>query len=162
MRVKRLCYICFRLEANDFGNILRVILPDIGAFAISVLVLVTCFKLLPKVTSAPQAHEGRQSLIQSKLLHKHGTKIINYIGEFFVVLFLAGGGITNPCALSAVYFLVFLATATWWACYKNLGRRFAVVRIILLVYSAGHLIVLYLYQFQFFQSVLSNQSLIAR
>ena len=37
-----------RLEPNDFGNILRVVLPDIGVFIVAVTVYVACRKLCPK------------------------------------------------------------------------------------------------------------------
>ena len=36
-----------RLEPNDFGNILRVVLPDIGVFIIAVTVYGACRKLCP-------------------------------------------------------------------------------------------------------------------
>lgn len=73
-----------------------------------------------------------------------------------------GSGITFPSVLTSVYFLAFLGVGTWWACYKSFGRKFAVLRIALLLYSGANLILLYLYQFQFFQAALQPQDFYAR
>ena len=87
---------------------------------------------------------------------------VNLIGELLVVLFLAASGIAQPSVFSAVYFLSFIGVATTWGCYKTLGKKFAVVRMLLLAYSGAHLLVLYLYQFQFLQDAIDPSSLIAR
>ena len=95
-------------------------------------------------------------------LYKHTASVINFLGGFLIAVLLAASGIAAPGLLSALYFLVFLAIATWWACYQKLGRRFRVIRVFLLLYSAAHLLTEYLYQMQFFQEVLHPDSLLAR
>ena len=111
---------------------------------------------------------SRASLLMSDVkqvrqrLFKHTQSFINFVGEFLVALLLAASGIASPSVLSAVYFLVFLAIATWWAGYQQLGRRFRVVRVFLLVYSAAHLLTEYLYQMQFFQEILHPDRLLTR
>ncbi|KAH3768390.1 hypothetical protein DPMN_169602 [Dreissena polymorpha] len=79
-----------------------------------------------------------------------------------LVLLLAASGIIAPSVLSSVYFLSFLFLATLWSMYGNLGRKFAVFRVFLLVFNTCHILVLHLYQFQFFQQVISPTDFIAR
>ena len=38
----------FRLEANDVTNIVRIVVPDIGMFIVSLSVLICCKKLIPR------------------------------------------------------------------------------------------------------------------
>jgi len=151
-----------RLEPNDYENILRIMLPDIAAFLVTLIVLVLCKKLLPSVPEHSQNRLQRKQSMLRRRLESYGTYFLNVLGNFFVLLFLAGSGIANPCVLSSVYFFTFLALATWWACYKPLGHKFAVLRVLLLVYTGANLVLLYLYQFHFFQEVLNPNSLIAR
>ena len=67
-----------------------------------------------------------------------------------------------PSVFSSLYFLSFIFIATVWSLYGRLGRKFACFRILLLIYSGAHLLVLHLYQFQFFQEVLDPETFIAR
>lgn len=71
-----------------------------------------------------------------------------------------------PSLASAIYFIMFLILGTMWACHKAIRLRrkkaFAYIRFALMVYSGVHVITFYLYQFQFFQSSLPPDSLLAR
>jgi hypothetical protein len=93
---------------------------------------------------------------------QHSNMLVNLAGHFLVILFLALSGIALPCVLSTTYFVLFIGVSTWVSCCRGLGRRFAVVRIIMMVYSALHLVLIYLYQFQFFQAILPPNTLVAR
>uniref|UniRef100_A0A668AP96 Piezo type mechanosensitive ion channel component 2 n=1 Tax=Myripristis murdjan TaxID=586833 RepID=A0A668AP96_9TELE len=57
-----------------------------------------------------------------------------------------------PSLTSAVYFFVFLFLCTWWSFCRTFDNLiFSCMCVLMAIFSAGHLIVLYLYQFQFFQ-----------
>lgn len=75
---------------------------------------------------------------------------------------LCMAGILRPSALSGVYFVVFIASMTWWALNKELGKGFAVLCRLLLLPVTAHIVVLYLYQMQWFQEFLPRDAPIAR
>lgn len=57
-----------------------------------------------------------------------------------------------PSLTSAVYFFVFLFLCTWWSLCRTFDTLlFSCMCVLMAIFSSGHLIVLYLYQFQFFQ-----------
>lgn len=71
------------------------------------------------------------------------------ISLFFLFLL---SGVAVPSILSFWYFFVFLLLAIMWSIhYKHAGLVVRSLRTISLIYTAIHLIVLYLYQFQSFQ-----------
>ena len=143
-------------------NIIRVILPDIIMFIVSFTVLLICIKLVPR--EDPQLQEvdlSRPPAVRRRIF-QHTAMLINLVGELLVVLLLAASGIARPSVLSSMYFIVFIGVATTWGCYKTLGKKFSIVRMFLLAYAALHLIVVYLYQFQYFQDALAPTTLYAR
>lgn len=158
-----------RLDKGSALDLIRLIGPDILMAAISVVVLVICQKVpVPDINQFEQSNASPEGSQQSPV-HKRKTNtkakaasVLYYTGELLVLVFMAFSGIVYPSALSAVYFLSFLAVATWWACYRSLGRVFVWLRLVLLTYTGLHLLLLYLYQFQFFQDVLSSEDLVAR
>lgn len=65
---------------------------------------------------------------------------------------LGAVGISCPSAVDSFYFVLFLVIVTLWSCGVQMTeRRFGVLRIIALVYSALHLIAVHLMQFEFAQ-----------
>lgn len=72
-------------------------------------------------------------------------------------------GIAQPSAFSGVYFLVFLATCTWWACHFPIGPLgSSTLCVIVGCFGAGHLICVYCYQTPFAQAVLPPAGIWAR
>lgn len=71
-------------------------------------------------------------------------------------------GIMLPSLTSAVYFFIFLFLCTWWSLCRTFDTLlFSCMCVLMAIFSAGHIIVLYLYQFQFFQeSIPPEDSLI--
>lgn len=68
-----------------------------------------------------------------------------------------------PAILSPqVYFIVFLIVLILWGLYKSIGPQFGYARILLLAFTGSHILLLHLYQFQFFQEVLAPSDLISR
>ena len=151
------CFV-FRVEPYDVGSILRTVLPDVIAFIMSLATFIVCYKGL-----AGRAPDEEELLDTSRTWTKRRqAAVFSTLGNLLVALLLAASGIMHPSLLSSVYFVAFVAMATWWSCYRTFGNKFGVVRVLLLVYSGLHLVALYLYQFQTAQWMLDHESLLAR
>ena len=149
----------FRLDNVPVVDIIRLILPDVGVFIVSIVVFIISNVLLKR--DAAQETSDLPTTVKTPR-RRRVSSVIEFFGEFLLTLLLCISGIILPSALSAVYFLTFLVIATLWACYKNLGRKFAGFRVFLLVYTGLHILVLHLYQFQFFQDYLPHTEFLPR
>ncbi|WAR12826.1 PIEZ2-like protein, partial [Mya arenaria] len=123
----------------------RLVAPDVAVFLTGLIVYIICVKLLP--AEKKQSEQELPIIVRSQQKRKVNT-VVEFIGESVLVLLLVASGVIAPSVLSSVYFLSFLFLATIWALYGHLGRKFRMFRVILLVYSAAHILVLHLYQFQ--------------
>lgn len=148
----------FRFDGVPALDIFRIIAPDVVVIAVSITCVICC-----------------RGLISSSPLHQHTPQHIraspdsstwDNIMPYFIAVMLLVGGIMLPSLASAIYFIMFLILGTMWACHKAIRLRrkkaFAYIRFALMVYSGIHVITFYLYQFQFFQSSLPPDSLLAR
>nr|CAD7262044.1 unnamed protein product [Timema shepardi] len=77
-------------------------------------------------------------------------------GKYLTVVSLCVAGAIRPSIPGAVYFLVFLGAMTWWACYKELGRAFAVVLRCTLGVVTLHILALFAVQVQWVQESLPS------
>ncbi|XP_047198071.1 piezo-type mechanosensitive ion channel component 2 [Hippoglossus stenolepis] len=78
--------------------------------------------------------------------------LITTAGKVVVTILLGMTGIMLPSMTSAVYFFIFLFLCTWWSLCRTFDTLiFSCMCVLMAIFSAGHIIVLYLYQFQFFQ-----------
>ncbi|KAM9440006.1 piezo-type mechanosensitive ion channel component 2 [Clarias gariepinus] len=78
--------------------------------------------------------------------------LITTAGKVVVTILLGMTGMMLPSLTSAVYFFIFLALCTWWSfCQTFDTLLFSCLCVMMSIFCAGHLIVLYLYQFQFLQ-----------
>ncbi|CAB1341145.1 unnamed protein product, partial [Coregonus sp. 'balchen'] len=81
--------------------------------------------------------------------------LITTAGKVVVTILLGFTGIMLPSLTSAVYFFTFLGLCTWWSfCRTFHPLLFSCLCVLMAIFSAGHLVVLYLYQFQFFQELI--------
>ncbi|KAM6948367.1 piezo-type mechanosensitive ion channel component 2 [Aplochiton taeniatus] len=81
--------------------------------------------------------------------------LITTAGKVVVTILLGLTGIMLPSLTSAVYFFVFLGLCTWWSFCQTFDTLvFSCMCVLMTIFSAGHLVVLYLYQFQFFQEII--------
>ncbi|CAF4184268.1 unnamed protein product [Rotaria sordida] len=71
--------------------------------------------------------------------------------EFIIVGFTA---FVKPSLINSIYFILFLIIAFMWSLSVEFGRKFALIRALLVVYTGIYLILFYLYQLSFFQEVL--------
>uniref|UniRef100_A0A8C1YCY4 Piezo type mechanosensitive ion channel component 2 n=1 Tax=Cyprinus carpio TaxID=7962 RepID=A0A8C1YCY4_CYPCA len=82
--------------------------------------------------------------------------LITTAGQVVVTILLGLTGITLPSLSSAVYFFVFLGLCTWWSLCKTFDKLlFSCLCVLMAIFSAGHLIILYSNQFQFLQEAIS-------
>uniref|UniRef100_A0A8C8K9N9 Piezo-type mechanosensitive ion channel component n=1 Tax=Oncorhynchus tshawytscha TaxID=74940 RepID=A0A8C8K9N9_ONCTS len=81
--------------------------------------------------------------------------LITTAGKVVVTILLGLTGIMLPSLTSAVYFFTFLGLCTWWSfCRTFHPLIFSCLCVLMAIFSAGHLVVLYLYQFQLFQELI--------
>ncbi|XP_043089484.1 piezo-type mechanosensitive ion channel component 2 isoform X2 [Puntigrus tetrazona] len=82
--------------------------------------------------------------------------LITTAGQVVVTILLGLTGVTLPSLTSAVYFFVFLGLCTWWSLCKTFDKLlFSCLCVLMAIFSAGHLIILYSNQFQFLQEAIS-------
>ncbi|XP_031802511.1 piezo-type mechanosensitive ion channel component 2 isoform X4 [Sarcophilus harrisii] len=84
-------------------------------------------------------------------------------GKVVVTILLGSTGMMLPSLTSLVYFFVFLGLCTWWSWCRTFDPLiFSCLCVLMAIFSAGHLIGLYLYQFQFFQEAVPPGDYYAR
>ncbi|KAJ1200325.1 hypothetical protein NDU88_004149, partial [Pleurodeles waltl] len=104
----------------------------------------------------------RIASIASKIKELIGN-IITTAGKVVVTILLGLTGMMLPSLTSAVYFFVFLGLCTWWSCCRVFDPLiFSCLCVLMAIFSAGHLIGLYLYQLQFFQEIIPPDDYYAR
>ncbi|XP_057892478.1 piezo-type mechanosensitive ion channel component 2 [Melospiza georgiana] len=104
----------------------------------------------------------RIAFLASRLREFIGNMIIT-TGKVVVTILLGSAGMMVPSLTSAVYFFVFLGLCTWWSCCQAFDPLiFSCLCVLMAIFSAGHLIGLYLYQLQFFQEVVPPKDFYAR
>uniref|UniRef100_A0A8C4ZEK7 Piezo-type mechanosensitive ion channel component n=1 Tax=Gadus morhua TaxID=8049 RepID=A0A8C4ZEK7_GADMO len=83
--------------------------------------------------------------------------LITTAGKVVVTILLGLTGAMLPSLTSAVYFFVFLFLCTWWSFCRTIDTLlFSCMCVLMAIFSAGHLVILYLYQFQFFQEAITT------
>ena len=147
-----------RFSSTSTANIIRLLAPDVLVFIVSLACVIGSRKVHVHHSHSRGSHR-----------HTHGTEDSSGVEDalpVFVALMLLLGGIVQPNVISSVYFLTFLFLGTFWACHRSVrfkrNKAFFCLKIFLTVYSAMHVILLYLYQFEFFQSQLLASSFYAR
>ena len=68
--------------------------------------------------------------------------------DLAIFVMLGACGVTVPSLTSSLYLAIFLVKATLWAVHLEWWNRRLSVRLLLLVYTGCHLLVVYLYQFE--------------
>ncbi|XP_053524821.1 piezo-type mechanosensitive ion channel component 2 isoform X4 [Artibeus jamaicensis] len=104
----------------------------------------------------------RLAFMASKLKEFIGN-MITTAGKVVVTILLGSSGMMLPSLTSSVYFFVFLGLCTWWSWCRTFDPLlFSCLCVLLAIFTAGHLIGLYLYQFQFFQEAVPPNDYYAR
>lgn len=138
----------FRINPADKLNSVRIILPDIISFVVSLLILIACRLLLKPRESSSSLTENADENFRARLF-RTGVVIADFLGNFLVIAMTGLCGITTPSILNSIYFLAFLIVATVWSCGVRLSFWFSVYRFLILIYCGLHLVATYLNQFEF-------------
>jgi len=144
-------------------RVLRLIFPDIIILAVSI----TCFVLirrtistirrrqiddpLPTVTNSPSYPSSSESSSSLKSIWTRLFSVLKRIRFFLQFMIIGIVAFLYPSLLNSVYFLFFLSLAFLWALSIKFEKQYVYARAILVVYAGVHLLILYLYQFGFFQ-----------
>ncbi|KAL1021410.1 hypothetical protein UPYG_G00012940 [Umbra pygmaea] len=96
-------------------------------------------------------------------LHVLLSPIMNTAGKVVVTVLLGLAGIALPSLTSAVYFGTFLCLVWWWVYLRSLSLLlFSSLCVMMSIFSAGHLLSLYLYQLPLAQQIVPPQDIYAR
>ena len=154
-----------RIDGSEAVFVVQSILPDIVAFAASVITF-TCCRVLPlnrviptdgnsHVDGVAQNHHGSVASFSG---HRNVTSALTpsqcqAVGIGLTVAVVSACGIIHPSLLNLLYFVTTLVVATLWALriggYAGGGRGFQRLRVLLLLYTAVYLILMYITQFPF-------------
>ena len=159
---------CDRISVDDPANAVRIILPDVGVFFVTLIIFVSCRVLLHEQlptnaddAAASTALTGGDRTSASvpaeyRRLFKYGVLIGDFLGNFAVVMMMGACGIALPSIINGVYFVLFVAVLTLWSCCFRGGAWFTCLRYLLLMYVAVHVIAIHLTQFEFVQHAWDN------
>ncbi|RVE70309.1 hypothetical protein OJAV_G00063360 [Oryzias javanicus] len=106
--------------------------------------------------------------VQKLIMFAAGLKlllsaIMNTAGKVVVTLLLGLAGITLPSITSGVYFGVFLGLVWWWIFSRSISMLlFSSLCVMMAIFSAGHLLALYLYQLPMSQQLVPPEDIYAR
>ncbi|XP_038863404.1 piezo-type mechanosensitive ion channel component 2-like [Salvelinus namaycush] len=91
------------------------------------------------------------------------SAIMSTAGKVVVTVLLGLAGIALPSLTSAVYFGTFLGLVWWWVFLRSLSLLFfSTLCVMMAIFSAGHLLSLYLYQLPLAQQIVPPQDIYAR
>ncbi|XP_072051805.1 piezo-type mechanosensitive ion channel component 2-like [Amphiura filiformis] len=139
-----------RLDDLDAADVSRLIVPDVLVLVVSIVVFA-----ISKVLLKPSANPAEEESVDTgEVYHRrqiHQSVVAEGIRSFCVMVLCGLVAVILPSAISAFYFLTFLVVVTWWSTYHVWGSKFNIWVLLWLLYSGAHLILLYLYQFPFFQ-----------
>ncbi|KAJ8687309.1 hypothetical protein QAD02_023103 [Eretmocerus hayati] len=128
--------------------------PEIIVFPSSVIIYCICRRL----TRVPLAEDDdnsslRQHERKSKERSAKAISFLGSIGTYAVLATLCCVASLKPSAEGGFYFLVFIGSATWWACHRELRRGFAIICRFLMAIVAVHIVALLSYQNQWPQEI---------
>uniref|UniRef100_A0A674P3D5 Piezo type mechanosensitive ion channel component 1 (Er blood group) n=1 Tax=Takifugu rubripes TaxID=31033 RepID=A0A674P3D5_TAKRU len=129
-----------RLPLDEYLIVLRLVCPDLGVFAVSLVTIIVCNRLV----------KNRETVSAANI-----TSVSHFL--------LAHARITMPSAFTAIYFLLFICLCTWWAFHLPISHLgFNALCVMLSFFTSGHMVCLYLYQSVLAQALFPPPSLWAR
>ncbi|XP_064156489.1 piezo-type mechanosensitive ion channel component 2 isoform X4 [Anguilla rostrata] len=89
--------------------------------------------------------------------------MLNTAGKVVITILLGLAGISLPSLTSALYFGTFLFLVWWWVCGRSLSLLvFSTLCVLMAIFSAGHILLLYLYQLPLSQELVPPRDVYAR
>jgi len=168
-------YSYLSLDNSDAIRILRLIFPDIIIFAVSTICFVTIRRSLKpsrrrqindlqtsttsNTTNISPSSDSSTIVINRKSLWPRLLSVVRRTRLFIQFLIVGFAAFVYPSIINSIYFVFFLTVAFIWSFSIKFGRKFAIFRGLLVIYTGIHLLTYYLYQFTFFQEVLPPLSL---
>ena len=163
------------LDNSNALRILRVIFPDIIIFAVSTICFIIIRRLLIQsrrrertdiqttdpANGSPSSTSTTSEIRRRNILRRI-LAVIRRIRLFIQFLILGCAAFIYPSIINSIYFIFFLLIAFVWSLSIKFGRKFALVRALLVIYAGLHLLTLYLYQFTFFQDAFRPLSLLSK
>jgi hypothetical protein len=163
-------FICFSLDHSNAVRVLRLIFPDVIILAVST----TCFIIIRRTLSTrrrqtnefttspttlpPSTNSNNTSTTSLKLMWPRLLSVLKQIRLFLQFVIVGIAAFMYPSIINSIYFIFFLSLAFLWSLSIKFGRKYALCRAILTIYTGLHLLIFYLYQFGFFQDVLQPLS----
>ncbi|CAH1708045.1 unnamed protein product [Chironomus riparius] len=164
-----------RLDDLDVLSIIQWLAPEVIAFFGSIIVTIILRRssaIHLQALNTESNNEGTSNnqpssppIQQLPEVHEIGLekwRILVKAGKILSLLSLCATGALQPSALSAIYYLVFLGSATWWAMNKQLERAFAIVLRIVIGFMMLHIIAFLGYQNPWPQEFLEPNSTLPR
>ncbi|XP_050309997.1 piezo-type mechanosensitive ion channel component isoform X2 [Anthonomus grandis grandis] len=152
-----------RLNHISINDAFTWISPEPIMLVISIVFYVLFKKLtIPEETSeGDNRTESERKNDEVKNRKKYLLFIIG-VGRYGVLITLCLAAVLRPSIIGGLYFLIFLSVATWWSCYKQLRRGFAILMYCVVPFVFLHMSALYAYQFPWSQELLDRNSTWAR
>lgn len=160
-------HICFsyRFDGVKVIDAIRLLAPDVVIFATS---LVTLLSTRNTHAAIDDQFDDVDGISPSTATHtqSNGFYYVEDVLPVFVALMLLLAGITQPNLLSSIYFLTFLVLGICWAFHfsSHIQKSYTYfcLKVLLLMYSGLHILLLYLYQMSFMQKFVHPQELVPR
>ena len=152
-----------RLYLRNVTHILHLFGPDIAVFCVFFVSRMIFKNHLPNRHLSWETLQ-LQAVRTIYLMRRKTFTTTNEVGIFIMTLVMSVCSVIHPSGLNAVYLLVFFGVMTSWSFLVTLQKRKHVMRIstFLSFYTAVHLILLYLYQFQSAQDLVPRHTPFAR
>ncbi|CAH0558079.1 unnamed protein product [Brassicogethes aeneus] len=139
------------------------IAPELLMLVTSITTFVTIKKLVMFSHQQLSEEEGvKEDVADFKKNKQKYIRALVAVGRYAVLFILCLAAVLRPSVPGGLYFLFFLSASTCWACYKQLGKGFAILLRILAVPVFFHITSLYAYQTQWPQELLEANSTYAR
>ncbi|CAF3646268.1 unnamed protein product [Rotaria sordida] len=168
----------FGLERLDNSNVIRIvrlIVPDVVIFVLSTI----CFFVIRRtlILLRRRQRSELQTSIASDVINSSPSmdsststttkrsswprllSIVRRIRLFIQFIIVGFAAFVYPSIINSIYFIFFLIIAFVWSLSVKFGKKYELVRALLVIYTGMHLLILYLYQFTFFQEALPPLSL---
>lgn len=114
-----------RLDELDLLSITQWIAPEVMSFFGSIIVFLVLRRAAgtgPPVDALEGGNQHPPAENDELEISADKWKLLVGAGKVLSLVALCATGALQPSVLSVVYYIVFLGTATWWGCNKELER----------------------------------------
>uniref|UniRef100_A0A8C7YN25 Piezo-type mechanosensitive ion channel component n=1 Tax=Oryzias sinensis TaxID=183150 RepID=A0A8C7YN25_9TELE len=158
------CCFFHRFSLVDAADIVRLLAPDVVLFFSTLLILRVIKKHLRTVPIVSLHENGIPPSSPQVTAPTTTTSPLCSVKNMLLGFWLFSSfGITLPSLTSGVYFGVFLGLVWWWIFSRSISMLlFSSLCVMMAIFSAGHLLALYLYQLPMSQQLVPPDDIYAR